>query len=601
MASPSPEARRLADLAAADPNRALRETARVDEHASREMLGWMQAARAEAYDNLSFPEQARRVAGLAMERYADPHSPLYVELLTRYAMNGYREKQIDEATLRMIAARRFHRPGAAADICLQIALGNVQSMRGIADGAGNLVAAYRRSTKPGLDHQHVMAADKLSRVMGLAGDYRQAISLIEEVATWHRRNRMDYSLAADYYFRGRVLADRGDPKAAIADFTRSRVLGARFSDPVGFAFIDLQTCNALIELRLLTRAAGLCQRADAVFSRYRDDARGQSQLLLARIAFERGRPVEALTRLNRLLASENIQSASVKKLNAYKLRAQVNKALGRHQPAYDDLATYLSLTEERQRGEREKQTAVLRASFEADREAMRNQELRHSLAFAREREKEKDKRYAIFALATSLALGSLVVIVGMGIIHRKRLAVVANTDALTGLFNRRHVIARSGLLIESHDRREDQLTLAIIDIDHFKSINDVHGHHVGDQVLKEFGAHARSLLRANNLLARWGGEEFLILFPQTTMNEALGALSRLRTSIPIARTPEGQSVSYTFSAGVASLGRGDTFDVLVQRADQALYSAKRDGRDRVCRAAPEQRPGLELVRTVNAR
>jgi len=120
-------------------------------------------------------------------------------------------------------------------------------------------------------------------------------------------------------------------------------------------------------------------------------------------------------------------------------------------------------------------------------------------------------------------------------------------------------------------------------------------------VLEAFGARARSILRANTLLARWGGEEFLILFPQTSTAEALDALSRLRKSVPTAHNAVGQPVSYTFSAGVASLARGETFENLVQRADQALYTAKREGRDRVCRAAPERLPGLQLIRSVSAR
>ena len=599
MLGPSAEARRLADLAAADPNRALAETEHDDPHAADDLAGWRQAARAEAYDNLSFPEQARRVARTALQRFPGAGSGLRVELLTRYAINGYRESEIDEASPRILAARRSQLPASSGDVCLQIALGTLQGMRGIADGAGNLVAAYRRSGKPEMVLQHVMAADKLSRVMGLAGDYNQAVSLIEEVANWHKQNGLDYSLAADYYFRGRFLAGKGDPKSAIADFERSRRLSARFDDPVGSAFIDLQTCNALVEIKSLDRAEALCRRADTVFSRYRDDGRGQTQLLLARIAFERGHPAAALKQLDQLLGSENIQSASVNKSNIYKLRAQADKALGHYREAYDNLATYDHLTEERSRSEREKQTAVLRASFEADREAMRNLDLRRRLEFAHQREREKDKRYGVYALAGLLALLSLVVVIGMGLIHRRRLTLVANTDALTGLLNRRHMIEQFGMLTQSHGR-DSPLALAIIDIDHFKAINDAYGHHLGDQVLKEFGAHARSQLRGNSLLARWGGEEFLAILPQTGLAEALEALSRLQRSVKATETPSGESIRYDFSAGLASREPGEDLESLVQRADQALYSAKRSGRNRICCAGEERFGDPIPLRSVRA-
>jgi diguanylate cyclase (GGDEF)-like protein len=154
----------------------------------------------------------------------------------------------------------------------------------------------------------------------------------------------------------------------------------------------------------------------------------------------------------------------------------------------------------------------------------------------------------------------------------RRLEELARTDALTQLPNRRAFEERLTLEIRRAQRSGGPLCLAIIDLDHFKQFNDTHGHPQGDALLKDAG-HAWSLhLRPSDLLARFGGEKFVVLLPDCALQHAEHMLLRLQQA-----TPQGQ----TFSAGVALWRQGDDPVRMLERADRALYSAKHAGRARI--------------------
>ena len=162
----------------------------------------------------------------------------------------------------------------------------------------------------------------------------------------------------------------------------------------------------------------------------------------------------------------------------------------------------------------------------------------------------------------------------------EKLAKLAMTDTLTGVVNRLGL--DQAFKAEMAQAEIDQRPLAVIltDIDLFKSVNDSHGHLVGDMLLQEFTAVLRRGVRATDVLGRWGGEEFLILCPQTDLEQALRLAERLRAAVQA----HGFSVvgTKTSSFGVAALRAGETTDQLMRRTDDALYRAKREGRNRVC-------------------
>jgi len=162
---------------------------------------------------------------------------------------------------------------------------------------------------------------------------------------------------------------------------------------------------------------------------------------------------------------------------------------------------------------------------------------------------------------------------------------MAITDALTGLHNRRYMETHLGTLVEQAAQRGKPLSLLMLDIDFFKSVNDTHGHDAGDDVLREFALRVRRSVRNIDLACRLGGEEFVIVMPETDMQVAAMVAERLRRRIAGEPFPVQQGaklLNITLSIGLASLASAtDTPEMILKRADQALYRAKRDGRNRV--------------------
>ncbi|MGC1465784.1 MAG: PleD family two-component system response regulator [Pseudolabrys sp.] len=162
---------------------------------------------------------------------------------------------------------------------------------------------------------------------------------------------------------------------------------------------------------------------------------------------------------------------------------------------------------------------------------------------------------------------------------------MAITDALTGLFNRRYMETHLGTLVEQAAARGKPISVFILDIDYFKSINDGHGHDAGDDVLREFALRIRKSIRNIDLACRYGGEEFVVVMPETDMAVATMVAERLRRRIasePFAIQQGSNHLNVTISVGIAAMNApNETAAAILKRADQALYRAKRDGRNRV--------------------
>ena len=155
----------------------------------------------------------------------------------------------------------------------------------------------------------------------------------------------------------------------------------------------------------------------------------------------------------------------------------------------------------------------------------------------------------------------------------------ASHDRLTGAWNRRRFEEAAAAEMGLAGRRRSALSLIMLDLDHFKRINDTYGHPAGDAVLAGAAVAFRSALRASDALVRWGGEEFLVLAPATALDGAVRLADRIRTTLAARAFPAAEAM--TLSAGVAEYMAGETLDAWVARADTALYRAKAEGRDRV--------------------
>ena len=181
------------------------------------------------------------------------------------------------------------------------------------------------------------------------------------------------------------------------------------------------------------------------------------------------------------------------------------------------------------------------------------------------------------ALAVTAFMIGLVLMVSERV--RAELEHLATHDSLTGAMVRRILVDSAALEFDRCRRHGRPMALMMLDLDHFKTINDTYGHQMGDRVLVDFVQRVQPLLRRHDQLGRFGGEEFLVLLPETTVEEAQGVAERIRTRMAI---PSGDLPLVTVSIGITSNRDDDhSIDMLLARADQALYQAKSAGRDRV--------------------
>lgn len=187
--------------------------------------------------------------------------------------------------------------------------------------------------------------------------------------------------------------------------------------------------------------------------------------------------------------------------------------------------------------------------------------------------------FIIFSVFSVALLSTLYWLRKVQSLNRKLEASVV-TDGLTGLKNRVFFNQRAIVEFERFKRYKTKLSILMIDIDRFKRINDTYGHDVGDEVLKKVSKELQGQLRKADLIARWGGEEFIVLLPETNIEEAIYVAEKLREKVE-ALIFENNEV-LTISIGVSMLAESETLESWIRRADRALYHAKSQGRNRVC-------------------
>jgi diguanylate cyclase (GGDEF)-like protein/PAS domain S-box-containing protein len=193
--------------------------------------------------------------------------------------------------------------------------------------------------------------------------------------------------------------------------------------------------------------------------------------------------------------------------------------------------------------------------------------------------------YSLLNASTLISSGeTLVMLTLTDVTEQKRveeqLRALATTDALTGALTRRHFFDLAELEWARAARRPQPLCVALIDVDHFKRVNDTYGHGIGDEGLRLVAEAARGELRRHDLLGRYGGDELALLFPETALEGARQVTDRIRKAVArLQLTHEGACVRMTISAGLVERRTDETLTVACQRADKALYEAKNAGRD----------------------
>lgn len=461
------------------------------------------------------------------------------------------------------------------------------------------------------------------------GRRRAAEANLQNIAIAYRRMG-EYGKALEYLEQGRALAlaqrDRdslvfvllqtgfaheglGRPDQALAMYREVERIARRDNGRYDLATARLGIAGALVlkrEFDEALRLAGLAQRAFTALGDTSND--GMIELVRGQAQAGLGRHAAALLHFDRA-ARDFEATANERYLTMlYPERAASLEAAGRLREAVDDTRRLLEVREALRRKSGDQATRVARYRFDAARRDLENRRLadekaRHAQEVAALR---AVRRWQWLALGIGAALVlTLAALVSHQVWRARRLRSLALTDELTGVANRRG-IERLGADAFADARRGGRaLSVLTLDIDRFKPVNDRYGHFAGDEVLVRVAQACQASLRQFDRLGRVGGEEFLVLLPDTAAGTALPVAERLRRSVSALVLDDlAPGLRVTLSIGIAALEPADrNLDDLTRRADRALYRAKRQGRDRVeldasTGAAAPPAPAIEPAQAV---
>jgi len=612
IANPDPEVRQIQGLIAKDAVQALKQIQRrldalqgAAPAAPRTIArrASLYAAQAQAFEILERSSEAREAAAAGLKLAVNPVDPVHLELLSTAAENVYDEAGIAAAVTEIESARAAQPPDSRAAICLLITRGLLEHRQDRADLAiVTLTRAYHTSAGPALIEPHALSASVLSVVMRSMGDYAQALALNQEEIDWDTSRGATLSLSVSRFMRGQILKLMGSYQDAIGEFAQARKLSVILGDQQGVAYADLRSCEVNIELGELSTAQRECDSAGRTFAVSNvPDSVKETLALQARIDLGGGRADKALAMLNKVLDQGGADMPPLDVAVLYASRARANAELHDYKAAYGDLQEYVQRYTTANDAERRRQAGALRARFETDHEIERNASLKRALALSQDQANRQARQLrwnAIIAATGACVIALLMYFLAANIRYRKQMVKLASQDGLTGLPNRRRIAEFATSEVQAARLLGRPLTIAIIDMDHFKAINDCCGHATGDHVLKAFARASDDCLRAGDLLGRWGGEEFLLVMPESTAEVACATLERLRTLMFGIHLPvSGAGLRVSLSAGIAAFDASvRSLDDFIARADGALYAAKSAGRDCVRIADPSHITGSHAAR-----
>ncbi len=472
-----------------------------------------------------------------------------------------------------------------------------------------LLSAERRCRELGLDQLLLLTLSEVARGLSQSGEPLRAIELLQEAVELARARGDLRAEAMNLGNLGFVFGDRDDPQQ-YASYTREALaLHDHFDDPYGRAMAHCNLGGALSRLRKMDEAEANYRTARALAERYGMRfvealcLGGEGGVYCERGDWENGRASYAAS--NDVLAELGNRYQICRHhylLGQYFLRAdRLPDASALLTAAVDEgrkggFGTTLSMALEslsvvcERKGKHEQALTHLREHLATQKRVVETAMEDRVRAAERRAHAESGRREVEFERRRSDELHQVNHELRAALARQRELQAellrVSQTDPLTDLSNRRHMRELLDREVQRLSRRYRPLSLLLIDVDHFKTVNDRYGHDVGDEVLVELGARLRSSVRTIDPVARWGGEEFCVALFETDVGAALIPAEHVRACIAEApfRTRVGD-LSLTVSVGVASLApQSLDIDEALRRADQALYAAKAAGRNCVVAA-----------------
>ena len=410
-------------------------------------------------------------------------------------------------------------------------------------------------------------------------DLLKALSYHQQSIKPDAEKHSRHELATIYFNMGVVYQRLKDLPKAKLYVQKSITLFRALGDPIGVAFGNYRLGVLAGESGYWAEALGhldnalpeLTKAGDAtmIFNTHRARAKALAHL---------DRRRESLDALAKADAIRSRIESSWMEVTYLGGAAEVYAKLGDFEKAYRN-QLLLRDAEQRSIAEaREKDAAEVQTRFE-----VKQKEAENALLRARERESEARRVALVLAVVLLLfVLGGLGLYLYRQSLQNRRFANLALRDDLTGLPNRRSIVEFARLQLRASRTDHGRMCLALIDIDHFKTINDASGHAVGDAVLSAFAEVCAHQMRSNDRLGRYGGEEFLLIMPGSDLSQVPQVFARLRNAIQQINVPgllAGCTLAFSMGA-VESTGPAEDLDRLIKRADDALYRAKQGGRDR---------------------
>ncbi len=460
----------------------------------------------------------------------------------------------------------------------------------------DLMRAYQLLRQFASEEEAVVAAGRLSMAHFGVHDYTEALALVDESIIFFRKRKALIRLATALDRRASILTAAGRHDEALVAANEGLKTHKDTQDQVGTGLSELRLCSVETARAAYAEAEGWCNRAEATLQRgsgmddndYRTLAALRGKLWLVQ-----GRPRDALSQLDTAIAPGGAQpSFDITEL--HELRAKAHAALGDFAAAYADQREFVKRLNAQSQIDRIRELARQRAKFDSDRERQKIALLEKDSALASERLRSQARttRTAVLAglaaLLTALALGYALL---SNRRHRVQLIAHAERDYLTGLMNRRAIVREGARALRDAQQAERTLIIGLIDLDHFKSVNDAHGHAIGDRLLQRFALTAQAAVGDDGLIGRYGGEEFLVIFKIASLQRVLTIAEKLCQAVRNLKLElDDRQVGVTLSMGLAvAEGTDIPFDELARRSDSALYAAKAGGRDRVATYSAEQR------------
>ena len=529
-------------------------------------------------------EQARQANDLEAEANFQICRGLYQSQVTteRDALPDY------EAGIRI--ARRLENPRLIADGLTW--RGSAQSLLGeqakalfdfleaqrLYETVGNTTAAQSNLISIATIYRRLGEYDK-------AGDY-----LRQSMESAQRKQDKQEQMVVDMQL-GFLATERGDPAGAVAPLQRALALahetGSRQS--VGSVLLALaESSNARQRYaEALQQVEGAAREFQAVA-----DKSNAGMLALQSAKAHAGLGQHELAAREFDLAEASVRHSRNMRYLAelYGERSMNQEALGKPAAALADLRLKINADAALARMAKTQLTTLMSYQFDTERRELENRKLAADKALQEQQLATLERIRGWQWLAILLAGVLLLLMLWLAwrqLRQSRRLHRLALTDALTGISNRRHIEYMLHVAVDEARRSHRELAVIMLDIDHFKRVNDSHGHPVGDQVLEQIVHVCQGALRQHDRLGRMGGEEFLVVLPDTDIEGGLQVAERLRACVAATRpVVGGVELQLSISLGVAQLRAADTGATsLVRRADAALYHAKDNGRNRV-EAAP---------------